>query len=162
MCRCCGQLRSHSRRNTLGHYSPLAHNFTSQQVRSRHPVSFYRSHRPTYYCYVGTLSLTIHEIYERIFDLTSDEDETFAHAVIKWLYYPDMLNHFNGRESSFVQWDTKAVLDAALPILGQESTYDVGDLRDICGCLIRTYPKGKLIQVAHFTVKEYMESHPAF
>jgi len=114
------------------------------------------------------LPKTMDETYERIFSYIADEEKEFVRYSLHSICFHDLL--WNGS----VPLGAKLLIDAYLAsnkgkgqLTSDEYLFDLETLKDSCGCLVSfTFDQdgqSQLVNVAHYTVREFLESdRPSF
>ncbi|CAO2649625.1 Nn.00g070100.m01.CDS01 [Neocucurbitaria sp. VM-36] len=106
---------------------------------------------------LATLPKTLDETYERIFNDIPKDERPFARHALQWIcFHQDMYKHYHPMSLQVLMAATEISVCKKVP---QESDfeYDAERLRNMLGCLITVDEQG-LVFLAHYTVKEYLES----
>lgn len=112
---------------------------------------------------IKCLPKTLDETYERIFSYIPDEEKEFVQYSLHWICFHDLL--WQGR----VPLSAKLLMDAYIAsstgkgeLTSEEYVLDLETLKESCGCLVSfTFDQdghSKLVNVAHYTVREFLES----
>ena len=113
---------------------------------------------------IRSLPETLDETYERIFSYISKEEQGVVRYALHLACFHDVLWKGEAPLPAQVLLDFYAVRENAenRPSL-DDSLLDLDTLKDICGCLISFSSawKGETANVAHYTVREYLESSRA-
>ena len=112
---------------------------------------------------------SLDETYDRIFFAIPNEDRPFVHHVLQWIIYHNDLYHGEGIPVEVLIQAVESSL-ARLMACHPERLHNVDTIRELCGCLINTMLeesdekcyKSLVISLAHYTVREYLDSARAF